>query len=118
MRSAFGFGGQKSANSRNLSSGLSDVLSGCSSRRRKIAIGDPSSVELDGPDHRPARCRPSEPPSPGRRDETVRRRHLTDGDLTRGFYVEPTVVGGLPTRIGCSDELFAPFTAVAAVIAR
>jgi 1-pyrroline-5-carboxylate dehydrogenase len=42
--------------------------------------------------------------------------HLTDGDLARGFYVEPTVVGGLPTSHRLfRDELFAPFTAVAAV---
>jgi 1-pyrroline-5-carboxylate dehydrogenase len=42
--------------------------------------------------------------------------HLTDGDLARGFYVEPTVVGNLPTSHRLfRDELFAPFTAVAAV---
>ena len=39
--------------------------------------------------------------------------HLTDGDLSRGFYVEPTVVGNLPaTHRVFQDELFAPFTAV------
>ena len=42
--------------------------------------------------------------------------HLADGDLGRGFYVEPTVVGGLPSSHRLfRDELFAPFTAVAAV---
>ena len=42
--------------------------------------------------------------------------HLTDGDLARGFYVEPTVVGGLPASHRLfRDELFAPFTAVHAV---
>jgi 1-pyrroline-5-carboxylate dehydrogenase len=53
-----------------------------------------------------------------RRDGTVFTggEHLTDGDLSRGFYVEPTVVGGLPTSHRLfRDELFAPFTAVAAV---
>ena len=53
-----------------------------------------------------------------RRDGTVFTggEHLTDGDLARGFYVEPTVVGSLPTSHRLfRDELFAPFTAVAAV---
>ena len=53
-----------------------------------------------------------------RRDGTVFTggEHLTDGDLARGFYVEPTVVGNLPTSHRLfRDELFAPFTAVAAV---
>jgi 1-pyrroline-5-carboxylate dehydrogenase len=42
--------------------------------------------------------------------------HLADGDLARGFYVEPTVVGGLPSdhRV-LRDEFFAPLTAVHAV---
>jgi 1-pyrroline-5-carboxylate dehydrogenase len=53
-----------------------------------------------------------------RRDGTVFTggEHLTDGDLARGFYVEPTVVGGLPaTHRLFRDELFAPLTAVHAV---
>ena len=38
---------------------------------------------------------------------------LTDGDLARGNYVEPTVVGGLPADHRLfRDELFVPFTAV------
>ena len=42
--------------------------------------------------------------------------HLTDGDLARGFYVEPTVVGNLPASHRLfQDELFAPLTAVQAV---
>ena len=42
--------------------------------------------------------------------------HLGDGDLARGFYVEPTVVGGLPSDHRLfRDELFAPLTAVAPV---
>jgi 1-pyrroline-5-carboxylate dehydrogenase len=42
--------------------------------------------------------------------------HLRDGDLARGFYVEPTVVGNLPADHRLfKDELFAPFTAVQAV---
>ncbi len=42
--------------------------------------------------------------------------HLDDGDLARGFYVEPTVVGGLPANHRVfRDEFFAPLTAVHAV---
>ena len=39
--------------------------------------------------------------------------HLSDGAFERGFYVEPTVVGGLPAdhRV-FQDELFAPFTSI------
>src|SRR6187397_2398958 len=85
MRSAFGFGGQK-----------------CSANSR---------VYVERPVH----------------DELIRLlvektekvavgEHLTEGDLARGFYVEPTVVGNLPTSHRLfRDELFAPFTAVAAV---
>jgi 1-pyrroline-5-carboxylate dehydrogenase len=41
---------------------------------------------------------------------------LVDGSLERGYYVEPTVVGGLPHDHRLfRDELFVPFTAVAAV---
>jgi 1-pyrroline-5-carboxylate dehydrogenase len=41
---------------------------------------------------------------------------LSEGDLARGFYVEPTVVGELPPEHRLfRDELFAPFTAVHAV---
>ena len=41
---------------------------------------------------------------------------LTDRGMDRGFYVEPTVVGDLPADHRLfRDELFAPFTAVAAV---
>jgi 1-pyrroline-5-carboxylate dehydrogenase len=41
---------------------------------------------------------------------------LTDGDLARGFFVEPTVVGDLPASHRLfQDELFVPFTAVQAV---
>ena len=56
--------------------------------------------------------------SEARRDGTVFTggERLTDGDLARGFYVEPTVVGNLPADHRLfQDELFAPFTAVHAV---
>ena len=42
--------------------------------------------------------------------------HLTEGALARGFYVEPTVVGKLPSSHRLfQDEIFAPFTAVHSV---
>ena len=53
-----------------------------------------------------------------RRDGTVfvGGEHLGDKGMERGFYVEPTVVGNLPTSHRLfRDELFAPLTAVAAV---
>ena len=41
---------------------------------------------------------------------------LSEGDLARGFYVEPTVVGNLPADHRLfRDELFVPFTAVCPV---
>jgi len=41
---------------------------------------------------------------------------LSDGDLARGTFVEPTVVGHLPAGHRLfQDELFVPFTAVHAV---
>jgi 1-pyrroline-5-carboxylate dehydrogenase len=41
---------------------------------------------------------------------------LTDGALSRGFYVEPTIVGNLPAGHRLfQDELFAPFNAIHAV---
>ena len=43
-------------------------------------------------------------------------KRLSDGDKSRGFYVEPTVVGGLPADHNVfKDEFFAPLTAVHAV---
>ena len=41
---------------------------------------------------------------------------LTEGDMARGFFVEPTVVGNLPKDHRLfRDELFVPFTAVCPV---
>ena len=56
--------------------------------------------------------------SEARRDGTVfvGGERLSDKGMERGFYVEPTVVGNLPTSHRLfQDELFAPFTAVHAV---
>jgi 1-pyrroline-5-carboxylate dehydrogenase len=123
MRSAFGFGGQKcSANSRvyverPVHDELVRLLVG---KAEKVAVGDPLvRANWMGPIINPrAVDRHQTAVAEARSDGTVFTggEHLTDGDLARGFYVEPTVVGNLPTSHRLfRDELFAPFTAVAAV---
>src|SRR5689334_21607029 len=123
MRSAFGFGGQKcSANSRvYVERPVHDELVRLLvEKTEKIQLGDPLvRANWLGPiiDQR-AVDRHQTAVSEARRDGTVFTggEHLTDGDLSRGYYVEPTVVGGLPASHRLfRDELFAPFTAVAAV---
>jgi len=123
MRSAFGFGGQKcSANSRvYVERPVHDELVRLLvEKTEKIAIGDPLvRANWMGPiiDQR-AVDRHQAAVGEARRDGTVFTggEHLTDGDQARGFYVEPTVVGNLPTSHRLfRDELFAPFTAVAPV---
>ncbi|HYH92000.1 MAG TPA: aldehyde dehydrogenase family protein [Candidatus Saccharimonadales bacterium] len=123
MRAAFGFGGQKcSANSRVYveRSVHDDLVRRLVEKTEQIVIGDPI-VRSNwlGPiiDQR-AVDRHQTAVAEARRDGTVFTggEHLTDGDLARGFYVEPTVVGGLPAdhRV-LRDEHFAPLTAVHAV---
>lgn len=123
MRSAFGFGGQKcSANSRvYVERPVHDELvQKLVDKTEQITIGDP--LERDnwlGPvtDQR-AMDRYAEAVSEARRDGAVYTggEHLTDGDLGRGFYVEPTVVGNLPADHRLfRDELFVPFTAICPV---
>jgi 1-pyrroline-5-carboxylate dehydrogenase len=123
MRSAFGFGGQKcSANSRvYVERPVHDELVRLLvEKTEKITIGDPLvRANWMGPviDQR-AVDRHQAAVSEARRDGTVFTggEHLSDGDLARGSYVEPTVVGNLPASHRLfKDELFAPFTAVAAV---
>ena len=123
MRSAFGFGGQKcSANSRvYVERPVHDELIRLLvEKTEKVAVGDPLvRANWMGPviDQR-AVDRHQAATAEARSDGTVFTggEHLTDGDLARGFYVEPTVVGNLPTSHRLfRDELFAPFTAVAAV---
>src|SRR5215203_4897981 len=123
MRSAFGFGGQKcSANSRvYVERPVHDELVRLLvEKTEKVAVGDPLvRSNWMGPiiDQR-AVDRHQAAVAEARRDGTVYTggEHLTDGELARGFYVEPTVVGNLPTSHRLfRDELFAPFTAVAAV---
>ena len=120
MRSAFGFGGQKcSANSRvYVEKPVHDELIRLLvEKTEKLTVGDPMQREnWLGPiiDQR-AVDRHQQAVAEARRDGTVfiGGEHLSDGALARGFYVEPTVVGGLPaTHRLFQDELFAPFTAV------
>ncbi len=123
MRAAFGFGGQKcSANSRvYVERPVHDELvARLVEKTEQIVIGDPLvRANWLGPvvDQR-AVDRHQAAVAEARRDGTVFTggEHLTDGDLARGFYVEPTVVGGLPADHRLfRDELFAPLTAVHAV---
>jgi 1-pyrroline-5-carboxylate dehydrogenase len=123
MRSAFGFGGQKcSANSRvYVERPVHDELVRLLVEKTEaITIGDPLvRANWLGPiiDER-AVDRHQTAVAEARRDGTVfiGGERLSDGDLARGFYVEPTVVGGLPaTHRLFRDELFAPLTAVHAV---
>jgi 1-pyrroline-5-carboxylate dehydrogenase len=123
MRSAFGFGGQKcSANSRvYVERPVHDELvRRLVEKTEKIVIGDPLvRANWLGPiiDAK-AVARHQQAVSEARANGTVFTggEHLADGDLARGFYVEPTVVGGLPADHRLfRDELFAPLTAVHAV---
>jgi 1-pyrroline-5-carboxylate dehydrogenase len=123
MRSAFGFGGQKcSANSRvYVERPVHDELVRLLVEKTEaITIGDPLvRANWLGPiiDQR-AVDRHQSAVADARREGTVfiGGERLGDGDLARGFYVEPTVVGGLPASHRLfRDELFAPFTAVHAV---
>lgn len=123
VRSAFGFGGQKcSANSRvYVERPVHDELVRLLvERTEKITIGDPSVRQnwLGPIIDEPAVERHQQAVAEARRDGRVfiGGEHLREGDLARGFYVEPTVVGGLPADHRLfGDELFAPFTAVHAV---
>ncbi|MEJ7748058.1 MAG: aldehyde dehydrogenase family protein [Candidatus Limnocylindrales bacterium] len=123
MRAAFGFGGQKcSANSRvYVERPVHDELvARLVEKTEGIVIGDPLvRANWLGPviDERAVE-RHQAAVAEARRDGTVFTggEHLTDGDLARGFYVEPTIVGGLPADHRLfRDELFAPLTAVHAV---
>jgi len=123
MRAAFGFSGQKcSANSRvyverSVHDRFVDALV---AKTEKLVLGDPlPRTAFLGPviDQR-AVDRHQQAVAEARRDGKVLTggEHPTDGALGRGFYVEPTVVDGLPpTHRLFQDELFAPFTAVCAV---
>ena len=120
MRSAFGFGGQKcSANSRvYVERAVHDELVRMLvEKTEKITLGDPIKREnwLGPIVDQKAVDRHQEAVSEARRDGQVYigGEHLSDGALARGYYVEPTVVGGLDASHRLfRDELFAPLTAV------
>ncbi|MFL5757134.1 MAG: aldehyde dehydrogenase family protein [Chloroflexota bacterium] len=123
VRSAFGFGGQKcSANSRvYVERPVHDELVRLLvEKTEKLTLGNPLPREVWlGPviDQR-AVDRFNGAVAEARRDGAVFTggENPRDGDLGRGFYVEPTVVGNLGSDHRLfRDELFVPFTAVAAV---
>jgi len=123
MRSAFGFGGQKcSANSRVYveRSVHDDLVQRLVAKTEAIVVGDPIRREnwLGPIIDQKAVDRHQQAVAEARRDGQVFTggEPLRDGDLARGTYVEPTVVGGLPAdhRV-LRDEFFAPLTAVHAV---
>jgi 1-pyrroline-5-carboxylate dehydrogenase len=123
MRSAFGFGGQKcSANSRvYVERGVHDELVRLMvAKTEQLTIGDPRLREnwLGPLIDAGAVERYRDAVAEARRDGAVfiGGEVLTDGELARGHYVEPTIVGGLPPQHRLfQDELFVPFTAVHAV---
>jgi 1-pyrroline-5-carboxylate dehydrogenase len=120
MRSAFGFGGQKcSANSRvYVERPVHDELVRLLvEKTESITIGDPLLREnwLGPVVDQKAVDRHQEAVAEARRDGRVfvGGERLTDRGMDRGYYVEPTVVGGLPADHRLfRDELFVPFTAV------
>jgi 1-pyrroline-5-carboxylate dehydrogenase len=123
MRSAFGFGGQKcSANSRvYVEAPVHDELVRLLVEKTEaITIGDPLLREtwLGPVIDQKAVDRHQAAVAEARKDGRVFTggEHLADRGMDRGFYVEPTVAGNLPHDHRLfRDELFAPFTAVAAV---
>lgn len=124
MRSAFGLGGQKcSANSRiYVERPVHDeLLRLLVEKTEKIAIGDPLRREVWlGPIINAAAVEKYERAcGEARRDGRVvvgGERLTLEGPLANGFFVEPTIVDGLPVDHRLfRDELFVPFTAVAAV---
>jgi 1-pyrroline-5-carboxylate dehydrogenase len=123
VRSAFGFGGQKcSANSRVYVArpAHDELVRLLVEKTEKITIGDPLvRANWLGPiiDDR-AVATYQAAVAEARRDGRVLvgGERLTDNGMDRGFYVEPTVVDGLPADHRLfQDELFVPFTAVHAV---
>ncbi len=123
MRAAFGFGGQKcSANSRvYVERPVHDEFVRLLVEKTKgITIGDPLERQnWLGPviDQR-AVARYETAVAEARREGSIEigGERLIDGDLERGWFVQPTVATGLPTDHRLfREELFVPFLAVAAV---
>jgi 1-pyrroline-5-carboxylate dehydrogenase len=122
VRSAFGFGGQKcSANSRvYVERPVHDELVKHLVRKTEvISIGDPllRTTWLGPIIDEAAVAKHQQAVAEARRDGRVLvgGERLADGDLARGFFVEPTVVSLPAEHRLFQDELFVPFTAVCAV---
>ena len=123
MRAAFGFGGQKcSANSRSYVERpvFDEFLRLLVEKTQKIAIGDPLRREIWlGPviDQR-AVARYEAAVAESRADGKIATggERLLGGEYERGWFVQPTVVTGLPaTHRVFREELFVPFLSVAPV---
>ena len=123
MRASFGFSGQKcSANSRVYveRSVHDELVKRLVEKTEPITVGDPVVREnwLGPVTDQRALDRYSEAVAEARRDGKVfiGGDRVTDGDLERGNFVQPTVVGDLPadSRL-LAEEFFVPFTAIHAV---
>ena len=121
-RAAFGFGGQKcSANSRvYVEREVHDeFVQRLVERARDIRVGDPTDrASWLGPIiNSKALARYAGAVAEARREgEVVGGERLIDGELERGYFVEPAIATGLPpTHRLFHDELFVPFVAVAPV---
>lgn len=122
VRSAFGFDGQKcSANSRVYVEGPvhDELVRLLVEKTQQLVVGNPIPREtFMGPViDRKAVDRFVQASSEARRDGVVHvgGEPLTHGDLARGNYVQPTIVGLPASHRLFRDELFLPFTAVAKV---
>ncbi|MGD8487121.1 MAG: aldehyde dehydrogenase family protein [Chloroflexota bacterium] len=123
MRAAFGFGGQKcSANSRVYveRSVHDELVQKLVQVTEAVTVGDPLLRQIFmGPvtDERAVdRFRQAVAEARAEGAVFTGGEVLTEGDLARGFFVEPTVVGNLPADHRLfRDELFVPFTAVCPV---
>jgi 1-pyrroline-5-carboxylate dehydrogenase len=123
MRSAFGLGGQKcSANSRvYVDAAVHDAfVEKLVEKTKALKVGDPTVrgvflgpvINARSVDTFLAACEEA------KRDGTIAvgGGRLTDGDLSKGFYVAPTIATGLAaTHRLFRDELFVPFVAVTKV---
>jgi 1-pyrroline-5-carboxylate dehydrogenase len=122
MRASFGFGGQKcSANSRvYVQRPVHDeFVRLLVEKTRRLAVGNPleRGAFLGPLIDAAAVDRHQQAVVEARRDGTVFTggERLADGDLARGYYVAPAVVGLPPDHHLFQDELFAPFAAIAPV---